>query len=236
MHWKQIAAGILLVLSVGMLGGCNKPGYEQTPQTEAAIDLYISAVKAQIERSEGQITYTATVDDPVLEKKKSEVMAQYSYTVKDNKESFTLCTVQDDNTVVNLLSDGDAVYTISEDGTKVPYEQNMNSYLRQKGNPLSTLLMFRMDANFKLQKDTITAIQSTTTGEQTVIDVTFDPAKVTSMVIKNGDGVERAITKMQRRYVVQNGRISHIEIYAVQRVVSGEDRGDIETRTVVDIS
>lgn len=235
MKRKVIYLLILCLLSASFLCGCNRPAYEKTAETEAALEAYLAAVDAQTQKSEGHIKCTMSNDDPVIDKAKRETRIDYTYNVTDGKESFTMKSEQTGKEAVELVGKDDAVYKRQADGTLAIVSGQYGGYLKHSTNPISTLQMFRMDANKKFQHSLITSIKKTEKEDGTYIEVTFDADQLTDQVIKSNADVQRTMSEMKRTYVLSDGVFTRIEVLTRQKAVKGETKGEILTTVVVEI-
>lgn len=228
---KKALCLILLPL-VLLLSACNKPGYTQTPETEQALETYYSAVRESVAQTGGSIDISIHLKDTVVAKKDSTERYQYIYSVNENKENFDYRCFDDKDklTAHFATADGDVINKLTgEKATNFAAYQNHNS------NPISTLKLFRMDANYKVQDNTISSITMEETQDATLITVTFHGDKLTNLAIKSEGGLQRTVTSHTRTYTIRDGKISKIEIADRESAQYQNESGTMDTDTVVEI-
>ncbi|MBR5782767.1 MAG: hypothetical protein IKY33_00910 [Clostridia bacterium] len=205
---KKILSVICVLLCL-CLAGCA-PGYEQTEQTEKALETYYAAVKASEAATAGEITVDITLEDTIVAKNTTTEHYVYTYTVQDGAELFDYAcyTAKGDTASHYASTDKDTVID-KLTGAEV---SDFDTYKKHDTNPLSNLMLFRMDANYRVQHNTISAITMQEYNGDTVISVTFHPDKLTSQSIKSEGGLTRTIVSHERFYTIRDGKIARIEI------------------------
>ena len=223
------------LLPVLLLAGCyNTPGYEQTSETEKALATYYAAVEESAAQNSGKVLIDIHLKDTVVNKKESREHYEYSYSVTDGRESFDYRCSDSDGILTAHVATNDEGKVIDQlSGKEAP---NYNSYLNHLKNPISTLQLFRMDANLKVQDSTISAIKMEETGEDIIIRVSFHGDKLTALSIKNQGGLTRTITSHERIYTVRDGKIAKIEIYDRENAHYKGEMGTMDTDTVVEVT
>lgn len=227
--------GCLLILALCvLLSGCDTPGYTKTEQTEKAIADYISAVQAVENTKTGEISISIRCNDTVINKSDVTETYLYKYTVDgEGAERFNYICYNADGSLQNEIKtteDGSVINALSGEP-----EKGYDTYLDHSKNPISSLQLFRMDANYKLRHSTISSITGESSDGKTVITVIFDGNKLTDLSIKNTKGIRRRIVEHKRVYTITDGKISSISIYDMEHAQSGQETGTIETTTEVEI-
>ena len=230
---KKAFLAFCLIIALSLCG-CSHAGYEQTETTEAALEAYYAAIRESVAQREGEITISIRLEDTVVNQKTSTETYHYDYKVSDDgsewfdykcyddtKKLISHYQVQDGSTVQNMI--------------KEEVQADFTSYLRHNTNPISTLQMFRMDANFKVRHDTISAITMEQQGDQTLVKVSFHGDKLTGQTIKSEGGLNRTVISHERTYTIQNGRIIRIEIYDRENAQYDGRTGVMNTDTVVEV-
>ena len=225
----------IIFAAVLLLCGCDKPSYQKTPETEKALETYLSAVRQSVAQTSGSFRVNITCDDSVVQKKKTEECYTYNYTVnEDGSERFTYTALDSAGKVINEYKTNEAGEVIHvQTGEKT---EDFNNYLKHSTNPISNMTLFRMDANFEFRHSIISDIKEEQTDNTTVISVTFEPKKLTALTIKNSNGLARTITAHERRYVIQNGKITEIFISDRENATYKGEKGTIETQAHVEVT
>ncbi len=225
---------LLFLIPLIFCSGCNSTGYTQTPETEAALETYYAAVKESVAQAGGVIDVSIHMKDTVVTKTETDERYKYTYTVKDNKESFDYrCYDAKDKLTAHYFTNSNGEVMNQLTGEKA---DNFATYQNHLKNPISTLQLFRMDANFKVQKSTISSIKMEQNKEDTVVTVTFHGDKLTGLSIKNEGGLIRTITSHKRIYTIRNGKIAKIEITDRENAQYKNETGNIDTDTIVEIN
>lgn len=223
------------LLPLLLFSGCsNTPGYEQTPETEKALETYYAAVKESVAQTEGTVVIDIRMKDTVVSKKDSTEKYEYSYSVSDGKESFDYLCKDDEGKLISHVAtneEGRVIDLLTGEETS-----DFNGYFNHQKNPISTLQLFRMDSNYKVQDSTISAIKMEQTEGDTLIKVSFHPDKLTGLSIKNTNGLNRNITSHERIYTIREGKIAKIEIYDRENAHYQNETGTIDTDTIVEVS
>lgn len=230
--------GILLLAAVLLLSGCNRPGYEQTEATEAAVATYLNAVKASEAETAGTISVHIHSKDTVVSKADTTQRYEYTYTVQNgNDEHFDYRCYDAKDTLT------DHYKTVDENGVgkvvdQLTGEENkqFRNYLIHSKNPISTLQLFRMDAGYRLQQSAIASIEMTEADGDTLITVTFHGDKLTGTAVQSENGLNRTVTSHKRVYTLREGKIAKIEIYDRENVHYKEETGTMDTDTVVEVN
>lgn len=227
----------LLLGALLLLGGCNKPGYEQTPQTQAAIDTYIAAVKASEASRSGTVKVSIRSNDTVVSKADLTQHYEYTYTVQnENDEHFDYRCYDSEMVLI------DHYKTVDEGGVGKVVNQfsgeesdDFQLYLTHSKNPISTLKLFRMDANYRLQESAIASIELKKEGGAEIITVVFHGDKLTGTVVKSENGLNRTVTSHKRIYTIRDGKIAKIEIYDRENAQYNGETGTMDTDTIVEV-
>ncbi len=225
---------LLFLFPVILLSGCNSPGYTQTNETEKALETYYAAVRESVAQTGGAIYVNIHMKDTVVSKKDTTERYEYVYTVSENKEDFNYrCYNAEDKLTAHYFTNKDGEVINQLTGEKV---DNFATYQNHQKNPISSLQLFRMDSNFKVQDATISSITMEQKDEDTLITVTFHGDKLTGLSIKNEGGLYRTITSHQRIYTIRENKIAKIEIYDRENAQYQNQTGTIDTDTVVEIN
>lgn len=229
----------ILLLSMALLfTGCNRPGYEQTEATQAAVAAYTAAVEQSVAQTAGKIVITIHSNDTVVRKSETTERYEYTYTVEnENDEHFDYRCYDDENNLLNHYK------TVDENGVGKVVDQltgqengQFQSYLIHSKNPISTLQLFRMDSNYHLQQSAISAIKMEEKDGTKIITVSFHGDKLTGTVIQSENGLNRTVTSHERVYTVKDGKIAKIEIYDKENVHYNEETGTMDTDTIVEVT
>ncbi len=218
-----------------LLSGCyNRPGYAQTPETEKALETYYAAVKESIAQTAGTLNIDIRMKDTVVSKKESKEHYEYTYTVTDGTERFDYRCSDSEGKLTSHVATNDEGKVI--DQLTGEAATNFNAYLNHEKNPISTLQLFRMDSNYKVQDSTISAIKMEEKDGATLIKVSFHGDKLTSLSIKNQGGLSRTITSHERIYTIRDGKIAKIEIYDRENAMYKGEKGTMDTDTIVEVT
>ncbi len=231
---KKIAVIFMILLSLSLCG-CDKAGYEQTEATEQALETYYAAVKNSVAATKGEIKISIYNNDTIVDKKETRETYQYNYQVaEDGSEGFDYRCYDKKGTLLNHYKTDDEGKVI--DQKSGAENENFEGYLTHKDNPISSLKMFRMDANYRVSHATISSIEMTQEGEKQILTVTYHGDKLTAQSIRNTGGLVRNITSCKRVYTIENNKISRIEIYTRTDARQGKEKGVMNTDTIVEVS
>jgi len=225
---------LICLLPILLLSGCyNTPGYEQTPETEKALATYYDAVRESVAQSKGKVIIDIAMKDTVVNKKESKEHYEYTYSVKDNTESFDYrCNDSEGKLTAHVATNEDGKVIDQLTGEEAP---KYNGYLNHEKNPISTLQLFRMDSNYKVQDATISAVKMEEKDGVITILISFHGDKLTNLSIKNQGGLMRSITSHERVYTIKNGKIAGIEIRDRENAQYKGETGTMDTDTVVEV-
>ena len=228
---------ILLLAVALLLTGCNRPGYEQTEATKQAEAVYMAAVKESIAQKAGFLSITIASKDTVVRKNETTERYEYTYTVEnENDEHFDYRCYDSEN---KLLSHFKTVENngVGEVVDQITGEKNKSfqSYLTHNKNPLSSLQLFRMDANYRLYHAAIASMKLEEKDGAQIISVSFHGDKLTGTAVQSENGLKRTVTSHERVYTIRDGKIAKIEIYDRENAHYEEQTGVIETDTVVEV-
>lgn len=225
---------LLFLLPVILFSGCNTAGYTQTEETEKALETYYAAVRESVAQTGGAINVDIHMKDTVVSKKDASERYEYVYQVNGNKESFNYrCYDAEDKLTAHYFTNTSDEVVDQLTGEKT---EKFAAYQNHQKNPISSLQLFRMDSNFKVQDATISSITMEQKAEDTLITVTFHGDKLTGLSIKNEGGLYRTITSHKRIYTIREGKIAKIEIYDRENAQYQNQTGTIDTDTVVEIN
>ena len=226
---------LVCLLPILMMAGCyNMPGYEQTPETEKALDTYYAAVKESVAQTAGTVNITIDMKDTVVNKAETKECYTYTYSVSDGKERFDYTCKDKAGKVTSHYATNEAGKVI--DQLTGEEATNFGSYLIHEKNPISTLQLFRMDADYKVHDSTISSIKMEEKDGDTRILVSFHGNKLTGISIKNQGGLIRNITSHERIYTIREGKIAKIEIYDRENAQYKGATGTMDTDTVVEVT
>lgn len=232
---KKIISICMTAVLCLSLAACNqKPGYEQTDATEKALNDYITAVKNTVSAKEGAVKFSIRCNDTIVEKRDLTELYEYDYTVaEDGQESFDYICHSSDGTLIGHIKSTDGKVT---DVVKNEETTEYDGYLKHDKNPISSLLTFRMDSNYKFRHNTIKSITEEEQNGVTTIHVEFHPDKLTALSIKNAGGLNRTVTSHERDYIIWDGKIVAIEIKDRENAQYNNEMGTIDTDTHVEVT
>ncbi len=229
---------ILLIGALLLLSGCDRAGYEKTDATEKALATYLTAVENSVAQRQGKIVITIRCKDTVVNKSDTTERYEYTYTVKNEQdEHFDYrCYDDADKLIGHFKTEADGEVARVVDQLTGETSDQYTQYLMHTKNPISTLQLFRMDANFSLRHSTIAAVSMTEENGQQIISVSFHGNKLTGLAIKSENGLNRTVTSHERIYTLQDGLIRKIEIHDRENVHYNKETGTLDTDTIVEVN
>ncbi len=223
--WILLAAALLLC-------GCDKAGYTQTEQTEAALERYLSAVEQSTAQTTGVFRISVECEDNVVQKKTTHESYVYQFSVDEGgNEQFTYTALDEaGKTIHTYKTTADGVV----DETGAPSE-DYQKFLKHATNPISNMTLFRMDADGKFRRSIIADVALTQSGDDQVLSVRFHPDKLTDLAVKSAGGLRRTVTRHERKYTMRDGKIAAIDILDLEEGTYNKEKGTIRTTTHVEV-
>jgi len=230
---------LFLLIAICLISMSSCSGLKITPEIQATIDKYISAVSSFAENESGTVKITTVQEDKAIEFKTTESVIDYNYTVADQKVSFERKDYLDGKENASYKCDGNSVlmYDYSAEDWVDKTKEN-SVFLSSKNNPITTLSLFRVDSKYKVKAKNFTEITESTEGDYTVIKFSLDDSTVSTVLSYNkADGIVRTSAGHTRSYYLDSdGNIKKIVIEALQNVVNNGNEGSYKSAITVEIS
>lgn len=221
---------IIGVLFITLLGGCSN--FDDTPESNAALDVYIEAIKKSLERKNGCARITVTSSDDIIEKTESETEIVFQYTINDeglvsfDREDFT-----NGEYTARYRADGYKVESFDfETNQWVDCTEENKPYLSEKTNSITTMQLFRVDNNLKINKRFLsTASQSDWENGGKCIKIVLDDEQISKVMdLYEAKGYIRKSAGQTREYYINgDGIVSMIKINTTQQIQHNSEFGNV---------
>ena len=228
---------MVFVVSLVCLLACSScSGLKLTPEMEESIDMYTDAVSSAEKAKGGRISVVSVIDDDAIEFKTTETTIDFEYSVEGDKVIFERFDTLNGEKTAKYKCDGNKIEVYDFDKEKWSDTTDQNKeYLDVKKNPLTSLTLFRVDSNKKVDTNLLTDIKRFTEDEYTVIEFTLKDESVSSvMSYTKADGIVRESAGHTRSYYLdEKGELVKINIEAVQDIITNGTSNKYTTKMTV---
>ena len=221
---------IIGLLLITLLSGCNN--FDDTPESNAALDAYIEAVKKSLERKSSTARIDVYISDNIIEntEKQSEIIFKYSINdeglVSFEREDYT-----NNELTAQYRSDGYKVETFDMQSNQwVDSTEQNKAFLSEKTNSITNMQLFRVDNNLKINKRFLsTASISEWENGGVCVKIVLDDKQVSNvMELYEAKGYIRKSSGQTREYYINDqGIITMIKINTSQQIQHNAEFGSI---------